>query len=371
VSNAEKTKKTPRQWIERNGGPEPITPRFESFLETAMSGRSLDLEGDVETRPDYACLGGALVIEIKSLEGDPTERLENAIAPAKERETWPKFLGSWPLDAIVKNLPTDEADALKKSVFDRLGRAIVTHMKKANAQLGAFSHSNEGGHLKLLALINEDFVEYSPSSVTFIVQREFQRRTNEGKPRYPYIDAVLFLTERHATHLQGRVTFPIVQIYGTEIEQKPLALELMKRLVHRWGKSTHEFLIDETQAEMDDFIAIDENPQTMRQQDLWNRDYKRKTYMRGWADHDVIELWDMTVLLTLLAFHADPPMRVPKDGTIKLMETTSHLMSEFASRGIPMDRLKPTRERNEIAIGKVTYGPAVQKWLRQELQHID
>lgn len=371
MDNAGKAQSGPHQWIERNGGPEPITPRFASFLENVMSGRSLDLEGDVETRPDYACLGGALAIEIKSLEGDPSERLANAIAPAKERETWPNYLGSWPLDAVVKNLPADEADALRKSVFDRLGRAIVTHMKKANTQLGAFSRSSHGVRLKLLVLINEDFAEYDPSSVTFIVQREFHRRTNDGNPRYADIDAVLFLTERHATQIKGRVTFPIVQIYGSDIEGNPIALELMKRLANRWGRSTHEFFIDDTQAEMDDFVTIDENPPTMRRQDLWERDYKRKPYMRGWTDQDVIELWDMTTLLTLMAFHVDPPMKVPRDGTTKLMETTSHLMREFASRGIAMDRLKPTKARNEIAISKMTYGPTVQEWLRRELQHID
>jgi hypothetical protein len=49
------------KWIERNGGPNPITPRFTSFLEEKLSSRSLDLAGDNEMRPDYTCLGGAIV----------------------------------------------------------------------------------------------------------------------------------------------------------------------------------------------------------------------------------------------------------------------------------------------------------------------
>ncbi|MEI5680834.1 MULTISPECIES: hypothetical protein [unclassified Mesorhizobium] len=197
------------RWIERNGGPDPITPRFCAFLQEKMSGRSLDLEGDKEKRPDYECLGGALVIEIKSLEGSPSERLSNAIAPAKKHESWPKFFGHWPIEAILKNLPEEERESLRKSIFDRLARAVVTHFKKANRQIANFVGNRTGVHLRLLVLINEDFAEYDPNTVTYIAQRELSRKGSDGAVRYSDIDAILYLTERHATNLNGRVTFPI------------------------------------------------------------------------------------------------------------------------------------------------------------------
>ncbi len=370
MQDAKIERDAPRQWIERNGGPEPITPRFASFLEKVMSGRSLDLEGDVETRPDYSCLGGAIAIEIKTLEGDPSERLSNAITPAKERETWPKYLGPWPMEAIYKNLPPDEAEALKKALIDRLGRSIVTHMKKANTQLGAFARANDDLHLKLLVLINEDFAEYDPKSVAYIVQREFHKRKPDGANRYSDIHAVLYLTERHATQLHGKVTFPILQIFGPDIEESRVALELMRRTVIRWGKANTDVVIDGDE-EGTEFVTIDEIPERMRTQDVWEREYKKAPYMSNWTDQDVIEFWDFTMLMTIMAFHVAPPMEVPPEGRTKLMEAGSHLMREFAKRGIALDRLKPTKARNEVAISKMTYGPTVQEWLRQELGHID
>ena len=226
---------TPHKWIERNGGPDPITPRFTAFLEAKMSGRSLDLDGDKEMRPDYACLGGGLIIEIKSLEGDPSERLSNAIAPAQERDSWPQFFGQWPMEAILKNLPEDERELLRNRLGERFGRAIVTHLKKANAQIENYEKDNRGIFLRLLVLINEDFVEYEPAIVTYIVQKEFRRKTNSGEPRYSKIDAAVFLTERHATNINGQVTFPVSVIHGPGVEENPVALELLRRLISRWA----------------------------------------------------------------------------------------------------------------------------------------
>lgn len=360
----------PHKWIERNGGPEPITPRFTLFLEAKMSGRSLDLDGDKEMRPDYACLGGALVIEIKSLESDPSERLSNALAPAKESESWPEFFGQWPMEAILKNLPEDERGALRKSLGDRLGRAIVTHMKKANGQIANYEKKNEGIRLRLLVLINEDFIEYDPAIVIYIVQTEFRRQTDSGEPRYSNIDAAVFLTERHATNVNGQVTFPISIIHGPGIEENPVALELLRRLVSRWASSSAGREPLDVSADFTEFVPIHENPKQMRRSELWEQEYRRKPYMRDWKDEDVIGLWDVTTLMTLLAFHVDPPMKVPQEGIKQLMEQTTHLMKEFASRGIALDRIKPKKQRNEAAISKITYGPIVQEWLRKQVEHI-
>jgi hypothetical protein len=108
----------------------------------------------------------------------------------------------------------------------------------------------------------------------------------------------------------------------------------------------------------------------MRRSELWEQEYRRKPYMRDWSDDEVIGMWDFTTMMTLLAFHIDPPTRVPREGMMKLMETTSHLMKEFASRGIALDRIRPTKERNDAAISKITYGPIVQEWLRKQVEHI-
>jgi hypothetical protein len=46
----------PKMRVERTGPIEPLTPRIVAFLKERLGGVSLDEEGDVEERPDFACL---------------------------------------------------------------------------------------------------------------------------------------------------------------------------------------------------------------------------------------------------------------------------------------------------------------------------
>lgn len=333
-----------------------------------MSGRSLDLEGDQERRPDFECLGGALVVEIKSLEGDPSTRLSNVIASAKQSDNWPQFFGKWPVESILKNLPKNERELLQRNLLDRLARAIVTHFKKADSQIANYCANRAAVHLRLLVLINEDFVEYDPSIVTFIAQRELRKKNEKGYSRYSNIDAVLYLTERHATTVNGRVTFPITIIHSSEIAAIPR--ELIRRVTSRWAKWSAGMEALDMSLGLSEFISIDENLKQMRRQDVWERDYRHARYMRSWSDEAVIGLWDFTAVMSLLAFGADSPIKLPEEGVAKLSETTSHLMKEFAFRGIALDKIKPTRQRIQAAIENVPFGAIAQEWLNLQFNHI-
>ena len=113
------------------------------------------------------------------------------------------FFGSVPMEAAFKNM--DDADALRRTALDRLGRTIVTHLKKANDQLARHSADySRQNRANVMVLINEDHPEYDPQTVGWLVQREFAREDERGV-RYPSIDAVLYLTERHGQVADGLV----------------------------------------------------------------------------------------------------------------------------------------------------------------------
>ena len=128
--------------VERTGPIEPLMPRIVTFLMERLGGVSLDEEGDVEERPDFACLKGLVAIEIKSFETAPAERLVNAIVPEMESEAWPAFYGTWPIQSVLKNLPN--GGALQAKLLDRLGRTVVRVVKKASDQRGGSGNLNGG-----------------------------------------------------------------------------------------------------------------------------------------------------------------------------------------------------------------------------------
>lgn len=64
--------------IERRGKVLPFTPRFTRFLREALSSIALDdIQESTQKHPDFSCWRDLLVIEVKSLEEDVTERMSN------------------------------------------------------------------------------------------------------------------------------------------------------------------------------------------------------------------------------------------------------------------------------------------------------
>ena len=360
-------KPTSNIWIERNGSPSAITPRFQRFLEDKLSGLSLDTPGDVVRRPDYSCLGGSVAIEIKTLEESPQQRLENAIAGARESEHWPAFYGGWELPTILKHFPDDERAKLNRTAIDRLGRAIRNHLKKANDQLRNHRLIMPSVHLSLVTLINEDFPEYSPDAVTYIVNRVLHETREDGSPSCGEIDAVLYLTERHAIVHKGRAHYPLTIVHGADIEAKPVALELLRRVTVRWGDTLEPLDCDDLPPDHEGLVTIEQRPETMKRHELWAMEYRRKPYMKSWNDEDVLSFSDDLLIRNLLAFDRLAPVKFPQDHIMKMMEHSTHVLAEAARRGLTANRLSPTRDRLLSAIDRTTYPPRVKRWMQAQM----
>src|SRR5690606_38040408 len=119
--------------IERKGQVARLTPRLERFFLEAHRGVALDDLQHAEARKaDVKCLNGLLAIELKSLEEDASERMDNLTDEFRERPDWPIFLGSAPFESFFKHV--SEPQVVRWRVIDRIGRTIKNHMRKANKQ---------------------------------------------------------------------------------------------------------------------------------------------------------------------------------------------------------------------------------------------
>ncbi len=217
--------------VERRGKVEPLTPRFERFLRETLGGTSLDdIQAPNEMRADYACLRGLLAVEVKSLEKDASERLSHVTDELEKRDDWPIFYGAWPMDAVIANL--EDPEPVKRKFAERIGTAIVRHLKKANKQLAAHTAAFPRANLvRLVVVINEDHEVYDPAMFACLTQHELARLEN-GQPKYEDIDAVLYLSERHATHIGGMIAFPIISITGRSVDTAEWKADVLARSIH-------------------------------------------------------------------------------------------------------------------------------------------
>lgn len=353
--------------VERSGAIEPLTPRIAEFIEKRLNGRSLDEDGDVDKRPDYECFKGLLAIEIKSLETDPTDRLENALAPEKDDPNWPIFFGEWAANKVLEHFPNSEQ--LNKKLVDRLGRALVTHLKKANDQLANYTKNSKRRNLvRLLVILNEDHAEYAPDAVAYIIQRELRRKRDDGTYRYCDIDAVVFLSDRHVAALGKIPALPIIAMLGANCDMHPWKEDIVQIFAKRWATWNNAPVFSKDANAVHDFVAAEHIPDKVPQHEKWRLDYRRRPYMKSWKDEDLRSLWDHVLLLSLLFGHRETPKKIPLDGYMQTIERFSHLQVEVAERGLSLEYFeKDSTGRRKHVANQLPYGPKVSAWLHKVL----
>lgn len=351
--------------IERSGPVERLTPRVEAFLRERLGAVSLDEDGDVEKRPDYVCLKGLVAVEIKSLETDPSGRLDNAVEPEKASEAWPVFFGQWPIESVLKHLP--DGERVNRKLIDRLGRTLVSHVKKANDQLG--QHAARAGRrnlVRLLVLLNEDHPEYTPEIVSFLIHRELARTSPDGHQRNNQIDAVIYISDRHAAPTASDLCLPIIVLYNEDIALWPWKENIVDFILGRWAdwNGVPVLQAEPENVALADFVAAEHIPDEMARHEAWALEYRRRPYMRSWTDENVRNLWDHIMLLSLLWGHVSSPIKVPKEGFIQAMERFTHALEEAARRGLPLAYFEEESiNRRRQVVDSLPYGPKAAEWL--------
>jgi hypothetical protein len=260
--------------IERTGPVQRLTPKVTRFLMEALRGVSLDeIHSAEQTRIDFSCLSGLLAIEMKSLEGYPGERTNNFVDKLRGRPDFPTFFGAVSLDAVFKNM--EGTEQLRRAAIDRLGRAIVTHLKKANEQLRRHGLDYpRRNRLNVVVIVNEDHPEYDPESVGWVVMREFNKEDERGC-RYSNIDAVLYLTERHGKPVDELLAFPIAAIHNRSVEEQPWKEALLEYVISAWARWNGRPLFPAQTQESPEFEAFEHIPDSMPQHEAWRLAYRR------------------------------------------------------------------------------------------------
>jgi hypothetical protein len=351
--------------IERTGPVQRLTPRLERFFVETLRGVALDDLQDAQARKaDYACLGGLLAIELKSLDEDASERMDNLTDELRERPDWPLFYGAVPMEAFLKNI--DEPEPVRRRIAERIGRAIKNHIHKANKQLAAHEAAFPRKNMvKAVVLANEDHEVYDPPMVAYTVQHLLRREEN-GAPLYPHIDAVIYLSERHATVMNGLIGFPMLLVEGPSIEASSWKRDITDLFLERWGRwnGIPTFQADPSAQK---FEAIDHIPERMRRQELWELEYRRNPYMAQFTNDQVRARFDEVICITSLAFIKDAPLKPPREAIEWSMMSMSHLMLEMGRRAMPITECQHDPARLAAAARRLRLPPQAVSWLERDL----
>lgn len=351
--------------IERHGPIERLTPRVQRFIIEALGGVVLDDIQDAQARKvDYACFRGLLAIELKSLEEDASQRMDNLTNQLQGRPDWPVFLGSAPMSSFLQHL--EQPEPVRKLVAERVGRAIKNHIHKANKQLAAHEAAFPRKNLvRAVIIVNEDHEIYDPQIVGHIVGR-LLRRVEDGKLLYPHIDEVIYLSERHATMINGLIAFPMLAIEGQPLGDALWKREVMRRLAERWGRWSGVPAF-KANAKDQNFSTIEQIREKMPRHEAWGLHYRRNPYMQGFTDEQIRDRFDEVICITCLSSLKDTPLKPSRDDVEWAMKTMSHMMLEMARRAIPITRFQYEPARLSAAAKRLQMPQEAETWFARDL----
>lgn len=346
--------------IERTGRVEPLTPRIKAFLCEALEGRSLDdLQDPKERRVDYLCLDGLLAVEVKSLEDDGGERMGNLLAELQERDDWPLFLGSAPVEAFLQH--TNDPEGLRRKTLERIGRSAVNHLKWANKQFEAhcirFPRSRT---VRVVIYANEDHEAYDPDTMGFVLLRALGQKI-EGRPRYEHIDFALYFTERHGLAVDGLTAFPILVVEGLGVRDDKWKIDVAQDIVKRWAEWSGRPL-READA-LASFTTIENVPEAMSRGELWALEYRRRPYLKALSREQLRDRFDEVALMGLLAGAKGAPLLLPEGALIDAGRLFGDLLAEMGNRAIPITEFRHDPERQVAACRRLKLPDKVISWL--------
>jgi hypothetical protein len=263
--------------VERRGGPPDLQTAFTHFLVQHLKGRLLDDHKDEEAKlgkfPDFACFRDLVLIEMKHLESEQNARVNDTykktVLPGEE----PVFYGTRRVD--LEKLSNGEE--INLAILNKLAQTVETQLRKANRQFGEYRTRNpRKNSLSICLILNSQIDEFSPDIVMHAVHRKM--RPTDGGVRFPHIDAVINISEKHFQQLpDGRIAFPIATVIGAPAIEQRWKMRLVDCVAQKWS----EFRTggSPVAGRPDQFEPIDDVPDTMKRHEVWKLAYKRNPYL--------------------------------------------------------------------------------------------
>lgn len=329
-----------------------------------MAGIPLDDVVDPQhTKADYSCLDGQMVVEIKTLEDDASERVANITDELQKRPDWPIFFGAVPLEACLDNLE-GETERIRLDIINRIGRSTIRHLRKANKQLGAHcAKFPRPDTVRVVILINEDHADYDPQTVVYILQHEL-KRWSQGGPELGNIDSVVYLSERHATVEQELLILPIVSVEGYGSKEAPWKEAIVSRLVEAWAAWNGSRVLP-LDGHGPEFEAVDILPEVETISDHWRNEYRRNPSLRPLSFEQLRDAFDEVVVMSLLFGHKDSPRKITPEQAMPIFRRFGDITDELKHRRIPMQKVQQDSERLTIAAQRLGLEADVVRWIEE------
>lgn len=308
-----------------------IEGRFKQFLASLPGSEALDslaLPADPKHRrkADFLLAGREVIVELKTLTVDTSQKIEPAIEKHRDREDFPLVYGEADLRNVLSHLP--DGEAIYRRIYFLITRSVEEAVRSAEEQIAHTRHAlalpNSVG---LLVILNESVQVLDPTVVGYRVSH-LMRRTRTGVSSSATLDFVWLLFESHILGSDTELpAFPSMLIRGERASSYPWFDAFYDDVFRRWAVSNNAGITDLGSPDPDslNYLAAEETrkspPQYLPRHEIWRRQYRSNPYLQRLGDTEVLE--HGAGIVRRLMPH------LLKDGPGYVAETLSPIMEEF------------------------------------------
>jgi len=169
---------------------EKLENRFNDFMKSRVESQDIDEMEIPEKfrelkRADYL-INGDIIVELKSLENDPSSKVEKKLAPHRDRDEFPTYFWDAPIGEVLKHLP--DGDKISKEVFFAITKSLQHNFEKADAQIrDTKTIINNPNATGVITILNENIEILEPKTIAYIAKYMMGKKNKGGSYRYKNI----------------------------------------------------------------------------------------------------------------------------------------------------------------------------------------
>jgi hypothetical protein len=175
---------------------------FTAFVTEVLGGRSLDDSFDAESAagefPDFGLYRDLVLIEMKHLEAEQEECIQEVLDDKIAKDEMPVFYGRRKVN--INNANFSNGDEILRAILAKLNRSLESLLSKANRQFRSYRarHPRKNA-FNICVILNSRITDYTPEIVVHAIHSKM--KSKEGEQRFEAIDAVLYVSEKHLAPL--------------------------------------------------------------------------------------------------------------------------------------------------------------------------
>lgn len=323
--------------FERSGGLPDLQAAFRHLVEARLGGRSLDdnhaSEGAAGRFPDFGCFRDILLIEMKHLETDQQDRINEVFAKIPEEEL-PVFYGQ--RDGRLITEAASNGAEIVAEITSKLGRTLETVLRSANKQFDSYrSRHPRKNSVNVCVVLNAGLQEFTPELVGHAIHGKL-KPDSQGRLRYPHIDGVFYISEKHFQILpDGRPALGIMLYEGMGMIEAPWKGDFLDRLAVAWSElrtGAAPVFTDK----LDGFETVRDIPEELKRYEQWELEYERDPYFAHFTFEAFRVMFNRTMSVLSQKFIIGPWEKPTDAEVMDAFRMFQHITTETNRRGTDM-----------------------------------